>query len=511
MSESRTQRIARNTFFLYIRMFLMMAVNLYTSRVILRVLGFEDFGLYNVVGSVVVFAAFLQAALRNSTIRYITYDLGVGILRNLRVTYSMAIYCHLILGVSLFLLMELGGVWFLNSQLVISEERIIAANWCFQYSLLAFCITIFRTPYEANIIAHEKMDFYALTSIVEAVLKLTTVFLLMIFPFDKLVTYSLLLLLVTVVLCLWYYLYCKTKFVDCVFVRCWDSKILRQFTSYSGWALVVNGATMTRTECINIFFNLFLGVLSNAALGIANQAVGALNGFVVNFTQAFKPQIIKSWAEKDYEYFMKIVLSTSKLSYFLLLVVTIPVVVNVDYILKIWLVDYPPMTSAFIYTVILYYLVDAIQMPLVIAVHATGKLKIHQIMIGTLVILVIPISYVMLKYGYSGTTVLTMNALANLICATVRTIYMQRLINLNLNQYLKNVLFPSFFVTIFAVPIPFWLTYITESSFVIFLTTSIFSVALTVALCYTVGLDKSEKDFLLSIPMMKKINKFING
>ena len=504
-TNNKSQQIAKNTIYLYLRMFLVMGVSLYTSRVILRVLGFEDFGIYNVVGSVVVFMSFLQAALRNATFRYITYELGKGDLQKLQETYSMAINCHILLAIVLFVIMEIGGVWFLNSKLNIASDRLIAANWVYQFSLLTFCLSIIRTPYESNIMAHERMDFYALTSIVEVILKLAVVYCLTITPFDKLEAYAFLLMIVTLLLNIWYKIFCKWKFVNCKYIKCWDYSILKSFASYSGWAVLVNGATITRTQCISIFFNIFLGVIANAALGIANQVVSALNTFVTNFTQAFKPQLIKSWANNDHDYFMRIIMSSSKVSYYLLLLITIPLVANIDFLLKIWLGDYPPMASNYIIAILLYYLIDALQEPLVTSVHATGNLRFHQIMIASIIVLVIPATYIILKCGYSGTYVLIANAIANLLCAFGRTVYMKRLINLDLGLYMRKVVSPVLIVTILSAPLPIYLTTLYNESWKTLLLTSAFSCVLTITCIYILGLDKTEKRILYSMPIINKL------
>lgn len=505
--SNKSQQIAKNTIYLYLRMFLVMGVSLYTSRVILRVLGFEDFGIYNVVGSVVVFMSFLQAALRNATFRYITYELGKGDLQRLKETYSMAINCHIVLAITLFVIMEIGGVWFLNSKLNISPDRLTAANGVYQFSLITFCLSIIRTPHESCIMAYERMDFYALTSIVEVVLKLAVVYCLTITSFDRLEAYAFLLMILTLLLNIWYMFFCKWKFVDCKYIKCWDYSIIKNFASYSGWAVLVNGATITRTQCISIFFNLFLGVIANAALGIANQVVSALNTFVANFTQAFRPQLIKSWANNDYDYFMKIIMSSSKLAYYLFFLITVPVVANIDFLLKIWLVDYPPMASNYIIAILLYYLIDALQVPLVTSVHATGNLKFHQIMIASIVILVIPASYIIMKCGYSGTYVLIANAVANLICAISRTIYMRRLIDLDLGLYLRKVVFPVLFVTVLSAPLPIYLATVYNESWRTLLLSSAFSCLLTITCMLLFGLDKTEKKILYSMPIINKIVK----
>ena len=326
-------------------------------------------------------------------------------------------------------------------------------------------------------------------------LKLVVVFLLVISPIDKLIAYAFLLTMVMLILLVWYVVYCRMKFKDCEYSRCWDGKIFRQFTSYSGWSLLVNGATITRSQSINIFFNLFLGVLANTAMGIANQVVYTLNTFVTNFTQAFKPQIIKSWAEKDYGYFNKL----------LLLLVAIPIVANIDYVLKLWLGEFPEMSAVFIETIIIYYLIDALQEPLVVSVHATGKLKVHQIMIAGIVFLVIPIAYIMLKCGCSGTMVLVMNALANLVCAICRTLYMRRLISLDLKEYLRRVVLPLAAITLVSLPVPLIMARTMPANFGNFVLISVVSVIISIAAFWFLGLNRAEKQFVVESPAAARL------
>lgn len=507
MAEHNVKQLAKNTGYLYLRMILVMFISLFTSRVILQTLGFVDFGIYNVVGSVVVFLSFFQAALRNATSRYLTYDIGIGDIENIHRTFSMAVNAHIVLAVLMLVLLEIGGVWFVNNKLNVPADRLYAANWAFQFSLLTFCISIIRTPYESNIIAHERMDFYALTSVVEVVLKLVIVYLLIVVNYDKLIVYSILLTGVAFLLLLWYIVYCSRKIDDTKYKAIWDKSMIVKFTKYSVWSMLVNGACVARSQSINIFFNLFLGVLANAAMGVANQVIAALNLFVTNFTQAFRPQIIKSWATKDYEYFHKLIFMTSKVSYLLLLMLSLPLVCNIDFVLKLWLGDYPPMAVVFVQTIILYYLIDALQDPLVTAVHATGNLRYHQIMISCIVFLVIPIAYIMLRLGCSGSSVLVVNALSNVICAIGRTLYMRKLIFLDLGKYLKQVVQPIIIVTVLSLPLPIYLSGKIEAGWSNFLITGSIALFSVMILSYIIALDKVEKQHIKSLPVINKLFK----
>ena len=507
MAESNAQRVAKNTGFLFIRTFLVLLVTLYTSRVVLRTLGFEDFGLYNVVGSVVVFFSFLQTALNNATYRYLAYELGTGNSEKLRHVYSMAINSHILLAVCVFVLLEIGGVWFLNNKLNVSPDRIHAANWTFQFSLLAFCINIIRTPFNSNIIAHEHMNFYALISIVEVVLRLGIVLMLVWSPADKLITYAALLAVVSGIVMICYVAYCHYSFKDCLYQRYWDGSLLRQFTSYSGWSLLVNVADVTTTQCMGIFFFNVLGAVANAALGVANQVISALNQFLHTFTQAFNPQIIKNYAAGRNESFMRMIYSASKISYFLLLFLAVPVVMNIRYILAIWLGEYPEDTPSFVQMIIIYSLIDALQAPLWTAVHATGKIRTHQLMMSAIKIMAIPSIWLILHYGGTGTEAIIIWVVLNFVCAAVRTLYMHHHIQLDLHHYLRYVLIPIALVTLAVVPLAFLIRKSCDNEAVAFLLSSLTAMLLTIISCYMLGLDKEERKLLSTMPLLRKILK----
>ena len=505
MLENSSQRVARNTLFLFLRMILVMGVSLFTSRIVLQTLGVEDFGIYNVVGSVVVFFSFLQAALKNATYRYLAYELGAGNNTNLCKVYTMAINSHIILAVILLILLEGGGVWFLNAKLNIPPSRMVAANWTYQFSLISFCMGVVRTPWESNIIAHEKMDFYALLSVFEVLAKLAIVYILIVISFDKLITYAFLMMVIYILLSICYWAYCKSKFKDCCYYKYWDSNILKQFCSYSGWSLLVNASCIIRSQSFSIFFNLFLGVVANAAMGIANQVISALNSFVTSFTQAFNPQIIKSYASKDYEYFNSLLFSTSKLSYYLLFIISLPIVLNINFVLKLWLGDYPQMAPIFIQTIILYYIIDAMQAPLVTAVHATGNLKQHQIVISIIVALMIPLSYFLLKFGFPAYSVFILNAISNVLCAIARVIIMRHLINLDCLAYVKEVVAPISIVTLLTLPLPIYLTSICKDGWQSLIVVSGCSLIISLTLIYFWGLNSRERKLLKEMPLINHL------
>lgn len=507
MVHSNSQTIAKNTIYLFVRTLLVLLVTLYTSRVILKTLGFEDFGLYNVVGSIVIFFSFFQTALNNATYRYLAYELGTGDEAELNKVYSMAINSHLLLALILFILLELGGVWFLNFHLKIAEDRVFAANWVFQFSTLTFCTNIIRTPFNSNIIAHEHMNFYALVSIIEVILRLGVVMILVWSPIDKLVSYGGLLLIVAVISLIIYIRYCISTFKDCRYMCYWDSRLIKQFISYSSWSMLVNVADVTTSQSISIFFFNILGSIANAALGIANQVNGAINAFLHTFTQAFNPQIIKNYAAGRKDTFMHMIFSTSKISYVLCLLLALPVLVNINFILHLWLGDYPAQTPSFVQIIIIFSLIDALQAPLWQAVHATGKIKIHQIMMSGLKIMAIPTIYFFLINGFDGTIALCVWVSFNLLCAIVRTIYLHHLIELNINKYLKEVVCRVIILTIISAPITALTAHYLQNNWKALFCSSSIAFLLVGIVGYWFVLNQSEKNILKSLPFIKIFTK----
>jgi len=498
MEVANSKKIAQNTLYLYFRMFLVMLVTLYTSRVVLKTLGFEDFGLYNVVGSVVVFLSFFQSALSNATYRYIAYELGKGDRGKLNIVYSMAVNCHFILAALFVAILEIGGVWFINHKLNVDPSRMVAANWLFQLSLLSFFLGVVRTPYNSNIIANERMNFYAIISIAEAILKLIVVLLLVYSPFDKLIFYGFLLFVVSLVIFVCYYLYCKIYIGDIEYVFCWDGSLLKKFATYSGWSLFVNAADMSTQQCISIFFNWFVGVVGNAALGITNQVIGGVNGLVANFSVAFNPQLIKSYASNNLSYFMNLIFSASKVAYILYIVVAIPV-------LNFWLGDYPSMAADFIGVAVIYYMLDSLQSPLFQAVHATGNIRTHHLIVGTIKFMAIPGIYLLLRMGCSAVVALALWSFSNLVVSIARTIYMRKLISLNIGNYLLQVVCPLVVVTVVACGVAGVFTYVMVESWFRFFAIFLVSVFIILFLSYIIVFNQQEKLLLRQVPVISNL------
>ena len=495
-NRTNSKRVAKNTVFLFLRMLVVICVGLYTSRIVLNTLGVQDFGIYNVVGGIVVLFSFLQSALTNATYRFLAYDMGSGNTFSLGHTFSMSVNAHWILALLIFILCETVGLWFLNNELSFPKGRLEAANIAFQFSVLCFCVNIIKTPYNSAIIAHERMNFYAYTSVLEAVLKLSVAYVLYISPWDKLSVYSFLLFSVSLLLLIWYWLHCKKHFKECTYHVCWDTLLLKRMLGYSGWSMVASMMDVGVAQSAIFFFNSFFGVFANAALGIASQVNAQLIQLINNFKQAYTPQIIKAYARGDKVYFLNIIYSTSKLSYFLLLLVSVPLSLNIDFILKLWLGVVPDGTGLFVLLVVLYSLVDAYSAPLWIAVYATGKLRTHQLLMSGIKVLNIPLAYMLLKSGFEAWTILALKVILNIVCSVVCPLYMVRLINLPFWRYVKLVFVPMLIVSMFSIPIPICLGKIYVDSWMRLFVTSVAFFFIYGVCVMTIGLSHKEKGLL---------------
>lgn len=507
-NSENNKRIAKNTLLLYFRMFLIMGVTLYTSRVVLSTLGVKDFGIYNIVGGIVVLFSFLNTAMTSATQRFLNFEMGRGGNDDVSRVFSMSMTAHLSIVVFIIILSETIGLWFLNSQLNIPAERINAANWVYQFTILTFCIQIIRVPYNASIIAYEKMSFYAYVGVFEVVMKLCVVFSLLYFGRDKLKLYALLTCGVSFVVLIFYKIYCNKVFPISKYNYFWDATLYKKLMSFSGWSLFGSLANVGAQQGLNILLNIFFGVTVNAAMGIANQVSGAINGFVSNFQIAFKPQIIKSYASNDKTYFMNLIFQSSKFSYYLLLLLSLPILINTDYILEIWLKNVPEYSVSFCRLIILFLLIDAISAPLWMSIQATGKIRNYQILMGTLIILNFPLAYIFLKLGFQPESVLIVRLLIHLLTFFARIIYLKSRIGLPAKRYIQEVIVVVSIVTLLALPLPLIINHYILSDWTGLVATTIISLLSTALSIYFWGLKKNERE-IFNRMITSKIRFFI--
>lgn len=397
--SENNKRIAKNTLLLYVRMFISMAVALYTSRVVIQVLGVEDYGIYGVVGGFVAIFSFLTVSMATATSRFLTYELGTGDEDKLRKTFVMAFWEHVIIALLVIFLVEIIGVWFLNNKMVIPEERLFAANIVLQMSIASMVVSVLKVPFSASVISHEHMDAYAYIELIDVGLKLAIVFLLMAGGFDKLILYSILVFLVGFSMFITYFVYCHSKYKECRIRFEWHHSIFSSMMKFSGWDLYGNLSVAMRTQGVNVVLNLFFGPIVNAAAGIATQVQGAVMAFGSSITTAVKPQIIKYYAQEEYENMVLLLRNSVKLNYLILLLPTIPLAAELHFVLNVWLGIVPDWTVPFCLFTLLFNLYTSISGILVTGIHATGKNLLPNVINGTLYLLVIPFSYFAFRFG----------------------------------------------------------------------------------------------------------------
>ena len=495
MPSENTRRIAKNTVMLYIRMLLIMAVTLYTSRVVLNVLGVEDFGIYNVVGGIVVMFSFLNGAMATSTQRFLSFSLGKNDQEQVARVFSMSMTTHISIALIVLLLAETFGLWIFYRYLNIPPERMGAAQWVYQLSVLTFCISIIRVPYNAGIIAYERMSFYAYISIVEVCLKLGMVILLQYLGSDKLILYALLMALTTGIVTFIYKLYCCKTFSVCRYHYFWDKHLYKELISFSGWSLFGSAANVGVQQGINILLNVFFGVVTNAALGIANQVSSAVSQLVGNFQTAFNPALVKSYASGDYSYFVRLIFQTSRFSYFLLFIIALPLYLCMPFVLKVWLDIVPEYTVVFCRWMLVFVLIDAVSAPLWISVQAIGKIRSYQLLMSALIFLNIPLSWLLLRLGKDAEWVMQVRVGINLLTFICRIIYLQKRKVISSYLYLREVISPVVLVSVLSVPLPLWIG-CNYSGLKGFLLLSGVSVILSGVEMWFLGLRKSERDFI---------------
>jgi O-antigen/teichoic acid export membrane protein len=497
MSNSENnKRIAKNTLLLYFRMFLMMGVSLFTSRIVLNTIGISDFGIYNVVGGVVMMVSFLNSSMSSATQRFLSFELGKNNFIQLKKVFCMSINIHVIIAFTILILAETIGLWFLNAKLVIPVERMEAANWVYQFSIFSFIISVLSVPYNASIIARERMNIYAYISIAEVFLKLFIVFVLLWFGLDKLKLYSVLIFCVALIVFLIYRTYCIRNFSESKYTFFWDKSMYKTLINYASWNLFGNLAAVTFNQGINILLNIFFGPLINAARGIAYQVNSAVNSFVSNFQMAMNPQIVKSYASGDTNYMHQLIFQGSKYSFFLLYFLSLPLLMETQTILIWWLKIVPEHTMLFCRLVLVNTLIDCISGPLMTAAQASGKIKKYQVIVGGLLLLILPISYVFLRIGYPPQTTLYVSISVSIIALLSRLWLLKDLIQLSIKEFVIKVLSVVMLITFSSLVIPLYIRLSMDSGLGRFLIICFVSVCCTIASIYILGLNKQEKDFM---------------
>lgn len=508
-TSDNNKRIAKNTLFLYFRMLFLMGIALYTSRVVLNTLGVEDYGIYNVVGGVVAMFGFLNLSMSSATQRYITFALGKGDKQRLQTIFSTTLQIHTLIAGIIVLLGETIGLWFLYNKMQIPVDRMDAAFWVLQCSIISSVIMIVSVPYNADIVAHEKMSAFAYISILEAVLKLAVVYMLVIFSFDKLILYAILILAIQILIRFCYSIYCNRHFEETKYQHVWDKALFKEMTGFAGWSMFGNLSAVLFGQGLNILLNIFFGPVVNAARGVAVQVQNAIQQFVGNFQMALNPQIMKTYAKGEMSEMHKLMFRSSRFSFYLLFFLSLPVLFETNFILTVWLKTVPENTIVFLRIMICTSLIYAIANPLIIANQATGKVKVYQAVCGTILLMILPVSYVCLRLGCPAYAVFIVHFVMESIAQLARMIMLRPLIGLRIRDYIYNVYNRVLVVVAAAVVLPGLVYFNMGDTVLRFFAVGFACVISVSASAYLLGLSANERVFVKSkaIAVIHKISK----
>lgn len=483
---------------LYFRMLVMMAVSLYTSRVVLDTLGVSDYGIYNVVGGFVTMFSLISGAMTTATQRFLSFAIGEGKTKEVTSLFSTAVIIHIGLALIILIAGETIGVWFVANKMNFPPGRYTATIWVFEFSLLTFLVSVINVPYNAAIIAYEKMSAFAYISIIEVVLKLVIVYLLLITPFDRLIFYAILMAVVQLGVQLIYASYTHWKIKTCHCNWRLNHQYFKQMTSFVSWNLIGSLAGVCKDQGLNVVLNLFFGTAVNAARGVAIQVSTAINRFVTNFQMAMNPQIVKLYATDEKQEMFKLVFRGSRFSYLLLLCLSLPVVIEAPFILNIWLVKVPDYTVVFLRLIIFTALIDSLSNTLITSMHASGKVRDYQIIVGGLSLLTLPFAYLLLKMGYSPTSALVASLFISVLCLFARVTLLSRIIDFPAVSFLCNVALKMLILTIASYIIPLVLYHFTTVNWGTFILVCFVSFISGLIFSYFLGIEKHERDVIIS-------------
>ena len=503
-ASANNSRIAKNTIFLYFRMILLMVVSLYTSRVVLSTLGVEDYGIYNVVGGFIYMLAFLNGAMSGCTQRFITIALGKGDETKLKRVFSTCVITHGAIALLVLLLAETAGLWFVLNKLVIPAGRMAAAMVVYQCSVLSSVVMIMSFPYNADIIAHERMSAFAYISIYEAFANLGIVYLLHIGNFDKLAFYAILLLLVKVSVIMVYRIYCRRHFAESAFRWLFDGKLLKEILSFTGWNLWGGMAGTLMGQGINVLLNLFFGPAVNAARGVAVQVQSAVQMFATNFQTAINPQVMKTYAAGDLGTMHMLIFRSAKFTFMLLLCLMLPLALEIDYVLGLWLKEVPQYSNVFVCLMLCIAMVDAVSNPFMTAAAATGRVRVYQSVVGGILLTIVPVAYLVLRMGGAPYTVFFVHLSIALVAFVVRFHIIRKLISLSVCEYLRKVVLPCALVAAAAIPVSLAVKAALPDALPWAVAVVLVAASVVAASSVALGLTAGERRFVFSrVPVLK--------
>lgn len=496
-TAQNNKRIAKNTLLLYARMLFLMIISLYTSRVVLNTLGVEDYGINNVVSGFISMLGFLSGSLGAASSRFITYDLGIGDMSIMKRTFGNIVTIHLLLAVIILIIGETIGLWFVLNKLQIPENRMTAALWVYQFSIFSFMLSIVSVPYNATIIAHERMKAFAYISIVDAILKLLIVYLLVIIPYDKLIIYAILFFCIQVFDRVVYGVYCYRHFEETKTKLAFNKKQFKEIFSFAVWTMNGNLSVIGYTQGINVLLNMFFGPVVNAARGVAVQVQSVVQNFCNNFQMALNPQLTKSYAQNDLDHMQQLLKVSSKFSFFLLYIISLPLMLEAPLVLKWWLGIVPEHTVNFLRLILCSSMLISLSNPLVVSVHATGRIKRFQSIEGTMLLCIVPIAYILLKFcGIRPEYVFCVHIVVEILTQYARVKIVLPMISMTAVSYSREVVIPILKVIIITPILPLIAFYYLNQSVGTFLIICLISVLSVLSGVYMLGCNESEKVFV---------------
>lgn len=451
---ANTKRIAKNTLMLYFRMFFLMILGLFTSRVVLHALGETDYGIYNVVGGVVALFTVISGALTTAVTRFITFEMGKGSEAQLNKVFSTAVNVQILLCAIIIILAEPIGLWFIDNRMTIEPDRIPAARLVMHFSLLSFVVNLMSVPQMASITAHEKMSAYAYIGILDGALRLAAALIISKASTDRLVLYAVLMAVALIIVRCAYGIYCRVNFPECRYRFIYDKSLIRQMFSFAGWSFIGSASGVLRDQGGNILVNIFFGPAVNAARAVAVQLNGAIQSFITNFMTAVNPQITKSYASGDHAYMFSLMRKSSRFSFYLLLILALPILFNTDSIMSVWLETVPAHSVLFVRLFLIFTLCESVSQPLITSMLATGNIRNYQIVVGGLQLLNLPVSYLCLKSGAAPESTVMVAIVISQICLAARLLMLEKMIGLSVKEFISRVYLNVIYVAAAAIVIP---------------------------------------------------------
>ena len=510
MPDKHNITILKNTVFLYLRTFFLLVLGLFTSRITMQALGVENYGIINVVGGFVSMFALISGSLTAECQRFITFELGKEN-GNVQSVFSATFFIHIILAVVVLILAETAGLYFVNSKLNLPSNKMMEVQWVFQCSVISFILNLINIPYNALIVAHEKMKSFAYISIVEGILKFLTVYSILIFPYNSLILYSCLSLASSIIVRFIYQIYCRKSFKNEATVSYTrDKSSFKQIFDFAGWAFMGNTATLLNNQGLNIILNIFVGVTVNAARGISSMVETTISGFVNNFTTALNPQITKSYAQDNKERLSELLDMGMRLSFFLMIVMSIPIIIVTPDVLKIWLVIYPDYAISFIRITLIIAIIQAMANPFITAVCATGDIKGYQLVAGGITLINVPVCYLLLMIGFEPISVYVSSLIVFSITFFIRLWYVRNKVLIPVGGFLKLLTFKLIPIGIASLLISYLVSRgIDTTSFLGLLIFALVSCTLIIIVIFFCGLKKDERSSVVRYVQTKfrKVDK----